>query len=179
MNEIKKSSILPGLLLIFIGILLLTNKLLPDILDWRRLYPIIIMAIGVWILSSTCCQHKKDKGGVFPGSVLFLIGLFFFLRNYDIIPYSYDVWPIYIIILGLGFLALFIVKPRDWGTLIPAAIFLFFGIVSLFNIYYIIDWDAWDMVGDYWPIILILIGVSIIISSLKKHLYKNEGNPES
>jgi len=164
-----KHSIWPGLILILIGALLLVHKLSPYSFGWYEIYPLILMGLGALLFVSV--PGKRDKGAVFPGTILFLLGLFFFLRNYDVIPYYYmrEVWPIFLIILGLAFVAIFITKPRDWGVLIPAGIFLFLGVVFLLRKFYIIYWDVWDIVSDYWPVILIIIGGGIILGSLKRH----------
>ena len=170
MSDLKKSSLLPGLLLIVVGAILLLNKLLPDFLDWRNVYPLILIGFGILMILSASCKHKTDKGAVFPGTILFFIGLFFFLRNFGLVEYYYvrEIWPIFIIIFGLGFLALFIAKPTDRGSLIPAGLFIFFGIFFLLNKLNIIDLELWEIFIDYWPVILIIIGGSIILGSVKK-----------
>lgn len=163
-----KHSIWPGLILIIIGALLLIHKLTPYSFGWYELYPLILIGLGLLFFASIV--HKRDKGAVFPGTIVLLLGLFFFLRNYDIIPYYYmrEVWPIFLIILGIAFLAIFITKPADWGVLIPAGIFLFLGIVFLLRKFHIIYWDIWDIIADYWPVILIIIGGGIILGALKR-----------
>ena len=162
-----KHSIWPGLILIIIGALLLIHKLTPYSFGWYELYPLILIGLGLLFFASIV--HKRDKGAVFPGTIVLLLGLFFFLRNYDIIPYYYmRVWPMFLIILGISFLAIFITKPADWGVLIPAGIFLFLGTVFLLRKFHIIYWDIWDIIADYWPVILIIIGGGIILGALKR-----------
>ena len=170
MSDKKKSSIFPGLMLILIGSIILFNKLFPGVLDWRHIYPLILVILGLLMISSVYFKNKSDKGAVFPGTILFLIGLFFLLRNFGLVEYYYvrEVWPIFIIIFGLAFLALFIAKPSDPGNLIPAGILLFLGVVSLLNKLFIIDLKVWDIVADFWQVILIVIGVSFIVGSLNK-----------
>ncbi len=164
----NKNSIWPGLILILIGVLLLVHKLTPYSFRWDRVYPLILIAVGVLIFVSVI--GKRDKGSVFFGTFLFLLGAFFLLRNYDIIPYYYvrEVWPIILIILGLSFFSVFIAKPSDWGVLIPALIFLFFGGIFLLRRLHIIYWNVWDNVINYWPLILIIIGGAIIVGALKR-----------
>ncbi len=167
-----KHSIWPGLILIIIGGLLLVHKLIPYSFGWYEMYPLILIGLGILLFVSIL--GKRDRGAIFPGTILFLLGLFFLLRNYDIIPYYYirEIWPVFLIILGLAFVAVFFTKPSDWGLLIPAGIFLLLGIVLLLRKLHIIYWDIWDIVSDYWPIILIIIGGGIILGSLKRqHRY--------
>lgn len=166
--SIHKPSVWPGLILIFIGAILLLYKL--DVFDfgWYEVYPLILMGIGVLFFTSII--GKNQKGAVFPGTILFLLGLFYFLRNYEIISYYYmrEVWPVFLLILGLAFFAVFLTKPEDWGVLIPAAILVLLGVSFLMREFHIIRWNVWDVIGDYWPIILIIIGAGIILGSLKK-----------
>jgi hypothetical protein len=163
-----RPSILPGLILIVIGALLLIQKLTPFSLGWYEIYPLILMGLGV--LFFTAIFGKKDKGAVFPGTILFLLGLFFFLRNFDIIPYYFvrEVWPIILIIIGIAFLAVFITKPQDWGVLIPGGTLLFLGTMFLLRRLHIIYWDIGDIVADYWPAAIIVVGIGIIVGSLKQ-----------
>ena len=176
MSVTKRSSILPGMILISIGVILLIHKILPDFLNWRHIYPLILLALGVSMILSVSFRSNTDKGAVFPGTILFFIGLFFFLRNFGLVEYYYvrEIWPIFIIIVGLGLLALFIVKPSVTGVLIPAGILLFIGVISFLNKLYIIDIALWEIVSDYWPVILIVVGAGIILGSLKRqrHLDK-------
>lgn len=171
-----KHSIWPGLILIVIGALLLANRLVPYSIGWYEIYPLILMALGALIFISVI--GKKDKGPVFFGTFLFLLGLFFFLRNFDIIPYYYlrEVWPIILIILGLSFVSIFITKPSDWGVLIPGGIFLFPGIAFLLRKLHIIYLDIGDLIADYWPMILIIIGGGIIMGALRRQPHYHQVN---
>jgi hypothetical protein len=171
-----KHSIWPGLILIIIGALLLVHKLTPYSFGWYEIYPLILIALGALIFVSVI--GKRDKGAVFFGTIFFLLGLFFFLRNYDIIPYYYmrEVWPTFLIILGLAFGSIFITKPSDWGVLIPAGIFLFLGVVFLLRKLHVIYWDIGDIIADYWPVILIIIGGGIILGALKRSSCCTETN---
>ena len=170
----NKNSIFPGIILIFIGSLLLINKITPYYFSWYEIYPLILIGIGLLLIFSIL--NKVDKGAIFPGTILLLVGVFFFLRNYDIMPYYYlsDFWPIFLIIFGLAFFAVFVTKPSDWGVLIPGCLFLFLGVIFFLKIYRIIYWEIWEIVGQYWPVILIVIGGSIILGSLKKGKSEDE-----
>jgi len=169
-----KYSIMPGVILIVIGVLLLVHQIAPYSFSWYDTYPFILMGLGLLFFFSII--GKRNKGGVFPGTFLFLLGLFYFLRNFDIIEYYYlrEIWPIILIILGLSFVAVFITKPDDWGPLIPGGLFLFLGVVFLLNKLHLVYWDLGDVIADYWPAILILIGGRIIFRSLKRHPYGTE-----
>ncbi|HDP99480.1 MAG TPA: hypothetical protein ENN22_09910 [bacterium] len=170
MREIKRTAIAPGILLILIGALLLVYKVVPELLNWRQVYPLILIIVGFSMLFHRWGCSDRDSGGVFPGTVLLLLGVLFLLRNYHLVDHYYvsNIWPILLVIIGIGFVALFIAKPSDWGVLIPGAILMFLGVVSWLKIYYFISWEFWTFVGDYWPVLLIIFGLSLIASSLKK-----------
>ena len=176
MSATKRSSIFPGMILIIIGTMLLVHKIIPEFMNWRHIYPLILLALGVSMILSVSFKSKTGKGAVFPGTILFFIGLFFFLRNFGLVEYYYvrEIWPIFIFIVGLGFLALFIAKPSDTGVLIPAVILLFIGVISLLNKLYLIDIELWEIVSDYWPVILIVVGAGIILGSLKRERHLDE-----
>lgn len=163
-----KRSILPGIILILIGGLLFLDKLGFYSLRWSTTYPLILMLLGIIFFSWV--WRRGDKGAVFPGTILFLLGVFLFLRNNYLLPayYLWEFWPVFLIIVGLAFLVLFIFKPYDWGVLVPGGILLFFGtVLFLDNIYYL-PWQTRELVGTFWPVILIIIGIGIILGQFKR-----------
>ena len=159
-------SLLPGIILIVIGALLLLNQTSVISVSWYELYPVLFIIIGGALIISGI-YHKKH-GAVFWGTNLFLLGVFFFLRNYDIIPYLFmdELWPVFLIIFGISFLALFIVNPADWGVLVPAGFLLFFGLIFLARNLHMESLKDW--LFDYWPMILIVVGAYIIWDSFRK-----------
>ncbi len=164
----QRPSLLPGLILIAIGAVLLVNKLTPYSIGWDEIYPLILILLGLLIFKTVL--HKRDKGGVFIGALLFLLFAYFIVKNYDIVPYEYvrEVWPIIMIILGLSFLSVFIFSPKDWGPVIPGGILLFIGTIVLLRRLDLLNLDFGEIISDYWSITLILIGGAIIFGALKK-----------
>ncbi len=165
----REKSYIPGVVLIIIGTLFLFNELNIFNFRWRHLYPILMLGGSVLFLASMLT--KKEKGAIFPATVLLILGLFFLLRNFDIFSFDYyfyyveDFWPIFLVAFGCGFIALFFVRSDDWGVLIPGGILLFLGAVFfLRNTGFI----YWQDIADYWPAVLIIIGVSIVVGSLRK-----------
>ncbi|MBD3290192.1 hypothetical protein GF337_15400 [candidate division KSB1 bacterium] len=162
----SKTSLLPGILLIIIGSLLLIHKLNIFYFDWQQTYPILFILIGIMLFVSYFMNRNTNS--VFWGTIIALAGVFFFLRNYHVIDYYYmsEAWPVFMIILGIAFLVLFVVKPQDWGVLIPAGIFLVIGTSFLLRNLHL--WYARDIIQRYWPLLLIIIGAGVILSSFKK-----------
>lgn len=166
----KKVSIVPGVLLVVVGLVLLLNKL--DIVEWywEDIYPVILIGLG--ILFFVFVFMRNDRNASFWGTTFLLLGTFFFLRNFDIIPYFEweEIWPIIPLSIGIGFFVLYAFKPEDWGVLIPGTVLMFVGIVALANTMDIY-WRTREFIEDFWPAILILIGGGLVLSSLvrKKH----------
>jgi hypothetical protein len=58
-------------------------------------------------------KSKNERSGqMFTGFILLGLGLFFLLWTLDIIPGFDQTWPIFIIIVGLAFIAGAIFKPK-------------------------------------------------------------------
>ncbi len=159
----QSKSIVPGIILILIGLYFLADRLDWPLPDFFEIYPFLFLLLA--LASATRIRGWGRREGVF-GAVFFLtLSAFFILRNYDFIPYIYHPWPIWLIAAGLGCLAVFIFAPSQWGMLIPGSAFLLFGgafLLREFDIIYNID--------RYWPIILIAIGVGILLRGLRKQV---------
>jgi len=166
----NRSSIAPGVILIMVGTLLLLDRLGIFAFGWFRLYPLLLLGIGLLFYG----KLPRDRGAVFPGTIFFLLGVFYVLRNYIFyrsyaFPYYFEEhWPVYLIIVGLAFVAMYLFRPKDWGVLIPAGVLLFFGVMFFLNTYDYLGWHSWRVVGRYWPVILIALGVMIVVNSLRR-----------
>lgn len=169
----KKVSIVPGLLLVLVGVALLLNKL--DLVEWYwgDVYPVIMLGLGILFFSFVFV--RRDRNASFWGTTFLLLGGFFFLRNFDIIPYYFweEIWPVIPLAIGIGFIVLYAFKPEDWGVLIPGAVLLFIGIVALANTmdFY---WRTRELVEDFWPVILIVIGGALVLSSFIRKKQQQE-----
>ncbi len=168
MNQREKSFI-PGIVLIAIGVFFLLHRLDIFYFRWSHLYPLILLGAGVLFFISIFT--KNEKGSAFPATVLLVLGLFFLVRNYNYFSIDYyfygfeEFWPIFLIAFGLGFIVLYFFKSDDWGVLIPGSILLFFGIVFTLRSLGVFYWRHFS---DFWPVILIAIGLGIVINNLRR-----------
>jgi hypothetical protein len=162
-----KSSMIPGILLIVIGALLLFNEMNWFPFQWYRLYPILLLLTGAGLI--VIAFTNKSGNAMFWGSLIFLFGVLYFLRNFGLLGYFAleDIWPVFFIILGLSFIAIMLVNPGDWGVLIPGGIFLFFG--SLLFMRTLNLWWAHHIMATYWPLLLVLVGVIVIVTSIRNN----------
>jgi hypothetical protein len=161
------SSLMIGLIFILAGAGLLMDKMRLFDFGWTEIYPIIFLLIaGVSFIHA----FTDQKNSAFWGGMFGVLGVFFFLRNFELIPFYWfhEFWPI---ALGLGFFSLFIFSPKNWGVLIPGVILSGLGLMFTLESLDLIQ-DVFEVVTDviwtYWPLILILIGVGLILDSVKR-----------
>ena len=93
--------ILIGLAIILIGILaILANLGLGENINLWDYWPVILIVIGLSLLLQPSPYRNS-----FPGLVFLIIGLLFLLGNFDIINFGFNLlWPIIIILIGIGIL---------------------------------------------------------------------------
>ncbi len=164
----KKGSLVPGVLLVTIGLWIFARNFRFSHDFAFQLYPILLVVFALFLFVETI--RRRNSNALFWGIAILVVGGFFLLRNFDIIPYFYvdEYWPIFLVALGLGFVGLFAFNPRDWGVLIPACIFLFFGVGFTFNTFHVFSWRWERSIEHYWPVILIIIGLGIFLNGLPK-----------
>jgi len=164
----EKNSIAPGIILIVIGVVFLLQQLDIYYFRWRQIYPVGMLALSIYYFLSM--PGKKDKSVIFPAVILLILGVFFFLRNFNLFDFddyfysSRYYWPVFLIAFGAGFTSLFFVREDDWGVLIPGGILLFLGVTFFlrgFGFYF------WEDLRNFWPVILIVIGGLMIFKSLR------------
>lgn len=160
------SSISLGLVLILIGLGLMLHRL--DLLnfDFEQIYPIVALAVGGF---SAVAVARGDKNSVFWSGFLLLFGGLTFLRNYSIVDslWSLSPWSLLMVCLGMAFFALYFFKPKDWGVLIPGSLLSFIGLLMiLHDLDY--SWFELAKIKSLWPVVLIVIGIGILVSSFRK-----------
>ena len=161
----KRRSYFPALFLIFIGAVFLLRSF--HVFYWGDMWPLILLGLGLLLFFSAFSKH--DKGAVFPGTILILVGAFFFLWKHYYLPWYMDeMWPVFPLIVGLAFFVLFLFNPRDWGVLIPAAILIFVSAIFFADNLGAFPWSAWEVIGKTWPAVLIVIGILILISHARR-----------
>lgn len=160
----NRHSYVPGILLIAAGIWLLSHQswFMYDI--WQFLVPVLLVLLAVAVYVSGRGSGKSSP--VFWGAFLGLTGLFYFLRNYDILFFpSYSEWPIMIFIAGLSFLSLFAHRPKRVGLLLPGCLLTVWGGVNVLDAFDIRTFDYISLLEQYWPGLLMLLGVALILES--------------
>jgi len=128
------------------------------------------MAIGVGFFLAGI--FHRDRGAVFPGTFLFLIGLLFFLNDQDLILLPWwRLWPLFPLFLGVAFINLCIFDPGRKRALFPGIFLIIFAFIFLLLP------GSWNELfywaGKLWPIVLIIIGLHILWKSFQREKTKD------
>ncbi|MBN1349396.1 hypothetical protein JXJ21_08300 [candidate division KSB1 bacterium] len=167
-----RASLAVGILLIAIGSLLLIHNLMDLYLGRSYFIPLMIMAVGALFFASI--RSREKSGAALPGTFFLLGGAAILAMNY---PPIYEVmsniypWTFVILLLGLSFFVLFLIKPGDTGLLIPASVLIVLGALFTLHDLWILDWDN---INRLWPLIPIAIGVGIIVRAILKKPMQTE-----
>jgi hypothetical protein len=147
-----KPSIVPGLILIFIGIVAVLNNFEAINLDWEVLWTYFILLLGLIFWLGFIFDRSKD-GLIMPGTILLTYGIILNLHmrfgNMDIL------WPFFILGPAFGFYAMYLLGKRDRGLLIPAVILTIIGSIFLLQSY--------SYIRYVWPLVLVVLGVLLLL----------------
>lgn len=97
----KNRSILWALLLIGIGVVLLLRNS-GTIPEDVRIWPVVVLAVGVWLLLERLLFGDRWQGSFAGSLVLIAIGGVFFLQDLGAISRDVSVWPVILIAVGLA-----------------------------------------------------------------------------
>lgn len=163
----RDRSVVPGIVLIAVGAYLLLRELGVVYLRWHQVYPVLMLGVAAILFLPVV--RARDSGAAFPATFLLVLGVFFVFRNYHLLAFDYyfydagDFWPIFLLACGAAFIVQYFLRRDDWGPLIPGGILLFLGsafLMRTFDLY-------WFRISNFWPAILIVIGATLIFSSLR------------
>jgi hypothetical protein len=166
----KNPSVIPGVLLILFGLWILLRQF--DFLTpyEGRIFPILLIAVAVFLLVEAV---RRSRSGAFFWSVFFFqLGIFFLLRNYGWISYSSgeEYWPLFLFAFGLGFYILFLFNVKSWGVLVPAGLFMYFGLAAAAHTFEEVPRTV-ETMGDYfWPFFLLATGIVLLIHAAREKL---------
>lgn len=102
-------------------------------------------------------ENNTSKGRLIAGAILVVLGGIFLLNEFDFFYFDFSDfifrWQTILIVIGIIILAN---SPKN----ISGYILILIGGTSIASDYY--DISFWNVASDYWPVLLILIGVYII-----------------
>jgi hypothetical protein len=156
----RRGSLVGGIILIFIGALILINQLVGGIgiqISW----PLILVGMGLLFILFGAIF---GLGGLaVPGSIIAGLGLIFYYQDYtgDYTTWSY-MWALIPGFVGIGVLISGIINPGTgkggWSLIVISAV--------LFTIFAAIFGDLSDQWVIYISIAVIIIGVIALIRAL-------------
>lgn len=115
-------------------------------------------------------QHNSFRT-MLVGLMIVAFGLLYMLRNMEVIDHStwrmIFSWPMLLVALGLVNIS---EKKYGWGLLLLAV-----GVVFLFDRYYDLPYNLFTF---FWPVIIIIIGISLIFSNAFSSIAFRRGRPD-
>jgi len=155
-----------GLGFILFGAALLAYQFIPGLseaLDLSEAWPLLLFGIGVLLIGVAAVG--REPGLAVPGSVLTGLGLIFFWQNMNDAweTWSY-VWALIPGFVGVGSIISGLLEGRgrnafrDGSSLIILSLVLFAIFGSLLG--------GLNLLGAYWPLLLVLVGVLLILRPL-------------
>ncbi len=169
----KRHSLVPGLILIALGIIIILHSTGIFRIDWDIIWTYVIIFLGVlfWL---GFLFDRRDVGALMPGSVLITVGL---VLNYAARNNWYTMnylWPFFILAPAFGFYAMFLLGNRDRGLLVPAGILTVIGVIFLLQ--------SMDYSVRYaWAIGLIVVGALLLLRGIRARNEESDsdrGGPE-
>lgn len=160
----KRRSIIGGIIMILVGVAFLLLNLFPAVaeqINFGRYWPLLIITVGIIFLLSALF-HISDLA--IPGSIITGIGGLLYYQNLsgNWASWAY-VWTLIPGFVGVGLILSSLLSNQEEGQaaagtrLILISAFLFF----LFGFFF----SGFGGLGQYWPIVLIILGVLLIIRS--------------
>jgi hypothetical protein len=160
-----------GLLLIAAGAWFLLDALGIHTPGMGAMWPIFPTLVGLGLFAVRLfAPNKREAAGIaIPATINLLIGLFFFAFTLKVLRWGEMafLWPVFPLIVGISFLVAWILSLfREWGFLIPGSIVGAVGIIGL--TFTLAGQNYWYLttILQWWPLILISIGVIVLLSAL-------------
>lgn len=164
-REGDAGALVPGCAGFLVGVFFFGITLGP--LEWDDLslwWPVFPMIGGVAFLTLFAFSRERDPGVLVPGLGGLLVGLFFLL--FTVGPLSWGemgrLWPAFPLIGGLTFFGVWLARRRDHGLLAVSGCAVLVGVVGFL---FTFGTHAADWVAEWWPIVLLLTGLAIVVRS--------------
>lgn len=155
----------PAILLILIGVLLILYQ--TDLLDFSIADVISygFVLIGVILLANSL--KRTDKRGILGGVFFTLFGITMILMREHTLPRDDEFgFAAFFLALALGNFVYLLFKKDKTTNLIWGIVFGALGGLLLWVYYgYYPSWYIYEQIEMYWPVILIVVGASMIIKA--------------
>jgi hypothetical protein len=156
-----------GIFLILFGAGLILSKLHLFHYRWGVVLWVCLGVAGLMAVIQAFIT--KRRGQIFWGSLLFFSSIAMLVHRYALIDTApWDVPATFSLAIGLSFLMLFFFDPRRFGVIIPILFFGGYGVLYYLWWWDVIDWfDLKYYLHTYWPVLVIVWGLSLIFRPRK------------
>ncbi|MFO7944456.1 MAG: hypothetical protein R6U51_09200 [Anaerolineales bacterium] len=162
MNKEKRTNIAGGIILVLVGAALLAVQILPGVFI-QFSWPWIVIIVGLFLFGLGAAIG--EPGMVVPACIVGGIGGILYYQNLTGNWESWSfVWSLILGFVGVGIILMNLLSGeggnafREGGFLVLISLTLFAVFGSFFG--------ALGLVGDYWPVLLILLGVLVLLRPL-------------
>ena len=158
-----------ALLLMGLGVFFLLDSLGFALPDWESMWPVLVIAGGILLLLDQLFGSGRDPGKVFVGTAALLVGAAFAAITLG--PFTYqdlDIWwPVFLIILGVAFLARWIAGGvRRGNALFLGVVALLVGGAAIAINLQLLGPQTRDLLPTLWPALLIAAGLLVLLQGL-------------
>ncbi len=164
----NRKAVIPGLLLILLGIWILLSTLGVEWASMERLWPVILIVGGVASFVSGLRSERRESGALWFGIVGTLSGVVFLYITVG--PADWEdmaqLWPIFPVIAGLGWLVEWVFTPHAIATLALGLAALVVGGVGFAFTYGSLDPELARQLASLWPLLLVLVGLGLVVQYL-------------
>jgi len=166
MDKSKRTSIVGGALLILVGSVLFAAQVAPDYMpDFLEIFswPWIIIGVGLFLFALGAALG--EPGLAVPATIVSGIGGILAYQSYTGNWESWSfIWTLIPGFVGLGIMLMSLLggegSVKDGATLVLIS----FIMLAVFGSFF----GALGMAGQYWPVLLILLGVVLLFRSFFK-----------
>ena len=166
MDRQMRRNLVVGVVLVLLGVWFLAVQFVPGLGGWINIewsWPLLIMAVGAFLLLFGLLVGAP--GMAVPAVIVAGIGGILYYQNAtgDWTSWSY-LWTLIPGFVGVGVILAGLLggdfrgSLTEGGGLIIISLILFFIFASIVG--------GWNLLGDYWPVLLILLGVWLLIRQL-------------
>ena len=167
MKKQNREQLIWGILLILFGTFLFVNQLFD--INYGNLGLLFLPGLGAAFL--TAGLIKRTPGFIIPGGILSGIGWGAFVTEGVLSGLNGDqTGGVFLVIFALGFvlitvLTAVVTTETHWWPLIPGGILALVGASILLGGVFM---TALTLLGKFWPAILIIAGISIILKGMNR-----------
>jgi hypothetical protein len=158
-----------ALLLMGLGLFFLLDTFGVSLPDWESMWPVLVIAGGIYMLLDQFFGSGRDPGRVFVGTAAVLVGAVFAAITLG--PFTYQDldtwWPVFLIILGVAFLARWIAGGARRGNALFLGVvaLLVGGVAGAINLR-LLGPQTQDLLPTLWPALLIAAGLLVLLQGL-------------